>query len=189
MQEVDMQSAGNAYPDQYTAPFRLLDGSEALLRAIRPEDEPLIVALHTGHSERTIRMRFFGMVKALSRESLIRLCHLNYDRDMALVAEQKDAAGRPHLLGVARYYLDPQTGTAEFAVVVGDAWQGQGVGYHLMSRLIEVARERGVMRLAGAVLRENAPMLKLMGELGFESGPSDDPAVVGVALDLTVSAG
>jgi len=177
------------YPNQYTAPFRLSDGSEALIRAIRPEDEPLIIALHAGHSERTIRMRFFSMVKTLSRDSLIRLCHLDYDREMALVAEKKDATGRPQLLGVSRYYLTPQTGEAEFAVVVGDAWQGQGLGWHLMTRLIQVAKERGVKRLVGVVLHENAPMLKLTGELGFQPAPSDDPSVVEVALDLTSSAG
>jgi acetyltransferase len=171
------------------APFRLGDDSEALIRVIRPDDEPLIIALHAGHSERTIRMRFFGMVKTLSYDSLARLCRLDFEREMALVAEGKDAEGRPQLLGVSRYFLSPQTGDAEFAVVVGDAWQGQGLGWHLMTRLIEVARARGVKRLVGVVLCENATMLQLMRELGFQSGPSDDPAVVEVALDLTSSAG
>jgi acetyltransferase len=177
------------YPNQYTSPFRLKDGSEAIIRAIRPEDEPLIIALHAGHSERTIRMRFFSMVKKLSHDSLIRLCHLDYDREMALVAERKNMVHRPQLLGVSRYHVMPQTDEAEFAVVVGDAWQGKGLGWHLMSRLIQVARERGVKRLVGVVLRENAPMLKLMGELGFQVRPSDDPAAVEVVLELTVSAG
>src|SRR5207253_47294 len=74
------------YPNQYTAPLRLRDGTEATVRAIGPEDEPLIVELHASHSEQTLRMRFFSLVKTLSRESLIRLCHLDYDREMALVA-------------------------------------------------------------------------------------------------------
>src|SRR5439155_981339 len=94
------------YPNQYTAPFRLHDGSEVLVRAIGPEDEPLIVNLHAGHSEHTIRMRFFALVKALSRDSLIRLCHLDYDREMALVAVQGQGEDA-RVLGVSRYYLHP----------------------------------------------------------------------------------
>ncbi len=79
------------------------------VRAIRPEDEPLIVDLHAGHSEHTIRMRFFSMVKTLSRDSLIRLCHLDYDREMALAAVRGEGRAR-QILGVSRYYLNPETG-------------------------------------------------------------------------------
>ena len=96
------------------------DGTEVVVRAISPEDEPLIVQLHAGHSEHTIRMRFFSLVKILSHDALIRLCHLDYDREMALVAVRQEADG-PHLLGVSRYYLRLETGAAEFALVVGDA--------------------------------------------------------------------
>jgi len=124
-------------------------------------------------------MRFFSMVKTLSRDSLIRLCHLDYAREMALVAERNGA-----LLGVSRYYMNPQTRSAEFAVVVSDACQGQGLGDHLMKRLIDVARERGVAQLIGSVLRENHRMLALAKELGFRETKSTDPGVVHMALDL-----
>jgi acetyltransferase len=173
------------YPNQYVTPWRLHDGTEVLIRPIRPEDEPLIVKLHEGHSERTIRMRFFGLVKTLSRDSLIRLCHLDYDREMALAAVRREAE-QAAILGVARYYLDPETGAAEFAVVVGDAWQGHGLGYHLMERLIAVARQRGVRRLVGLVLRENGPMLKLCEELGFRPRAAEGEDT---ALELTLDLG
>src|SRR5207302_7471354 len=126
------------YPNQYTAPFQLRDGSAVTVRAIGPEDEPLIIALHASHSEHTIRMRFFSMVKTLSRDSLIRLCHLDYAREMALVAERKGDDGQPEIIGVSRYYMNPQTRWAEFAVVVSDAYQGQGLGQHLVERLVVV---------------------------------------------------
>src|SRR5262249_20564928 len=145
---------------------------------------PLIVAFHRGHSEHTIRMRFFSMVKTLSHDSLVRLCHLDYDREMALVAVRRDGDGGAHILGVSRYHLHPETRTAQVAVVVGAAWQGQGLGTHLMQRLIAIARERGVRRLEGLVLRENTAMLRLVQELGFTVGPSDDGAVMQAALDL-----
>jgi acetyltransferase len=171
------------YPNQYTAPFRLRDGREVTIRPIRPEDEPLILALHASHSERTLRMRFFGLVKTLSRDNLIRLCHLDYDREMALTAVLNNS-GEPRLLGVVRYYLHPDTGIAEFAVVVSDAYQRQGLGRHLMQRLIDIARERGVQRLVGQVLIENAPMLHLMRSLGFSPPIPVEDQVVRVELSL-----
>jgi acetyltransferase len=175
------------YPNQYTAPFRLADGTVVLVRAVRPEDEPLIIEFHASHSARTIRLRFFGMVKALSRNSLNHLCHLDYDRAMGLVAEHRDADGRPYLCGVSRYYLDTETRTAEFAVVVGDAWQGRGLGSHLMRRLIAVAREHGVRRLVGEVLRDNEGMIRLVEGLGFTLEPTEDSAVLKATLPLDAS--
>jgi acetyltransferase len=153
------------------------------VRPIRPEDEPLIIDLHARHSEHTIRMRFFSLVKTLSRESLIRLCHLDYDREMALAAVlYRD--GLPMILGVSRYYLRPETGAAEFALVVGDSHQRQGLGRHLLTRLIEIAKERGVRKLVGQVLRENAPMLALTRSLGFGEPRAVADDVVEVELAL-----
>jgi acetyltransferase len=168
--------------DRYRTPFRLRDGREVLVRPLRPEDEPLIVAFHAGHSENTLRMRFFGLVKILTHESLIRLCHLDDARALALVAEHRGASG-PQLWGVSRYHLDPQTGVAEFALVVGDAWQGQGLGRHLLECLLAAARQRGVRRLEGQILSENRPMLSLVTKLGFRPVSSEEGVVV-VGLDL-----
>jgi acetyltransferase len=168
--------------DPYRAPFRLRDGREVVVRRLRPEDEPLIVAFHAGHSEHTLRMRFFGLVKVLTHESLVRLCHLDDAQALALVAEHRDASG-PRLWGVARYHLDSPTGVAEFALVVGDAWQRQGLGRHLLGRLIAAARERGVRRLVGQILSENRPMLSLVTSVGFRPAPSEEGIVV-VGLDL-----
>jgi acetyltransferase len=171
------------YPNQYVTPFTLKDGTKVTIRPIRPEDEPLIIDLHGRHSERTIRMRFFSLVKTLSRDSLIRLCHLDYDREMALAAVLEGEGG-PMILGVSRYYLHPETGSAEFALVVGDAHQGQGLGRHLLTRLIEIAKERGVKKLVGQVLRENAPMLALTTSLGFSTPVTVEDDVVKVELGL-----
>ena len=126
----------------------------------------------------------FEMVKTLSRDSLIRLCHLDYTREMALVAERKNEQGRGEIVGVSRYYMNPQTRSAEFAVIVRDAYQGQGLGQHLMERLIVAARERHVKQLVGQVLRENQRMLMLAKDLGFREVRSAEHGVVEVALDL-----
>lgn len=171
------------YPNQYVTTFAMRDGTDVTIRPIRPEDEPLIIDLHGRHSEHTIRMRFFSLVKTLSRDSLIRLCHLDYDREMALVAVKQGSEG-PMILGVSRYYLQPETGVAEFALVVGDAHQRQGLGRHLLGRLIEIAKERGVRKLSGQVLRENGPMLALTASLGFTPPATVDDGVVKVELAL-----
>jgi acetyltransferase len=171
------------YPNYLTAPHRLKDGTEVLVRAIRPEDEPLLIEFHAGHSAHTIRMRFFSMVKSLSRDSLIRLCHLDYDRAIALVAVHRNG-DRSHICGVSRFFLDSEGHTAEFAIVVGDAWQGKGLGRHLMQRLIDVARHKGVKVLIGDVLRENTAMLQFVQQLGFIQHDTQDPSVVQVRLPL-----
>lgn len=171
------------YPSQYVEWIKLKDGASLLMRPIRPEDEPMIVEFHAGHSEHTLRMRFFGLVRTLSRDSLIRLCHLDYDRELALVAIDEQGAS-PRIAGVSRYYLRPETGDAEFAVVIGDAWQGRGLGTQLMQRLIAIAQVSGVKRFAGQVLAENAPMLQLVRELGFRLESTKDPTVIRAILDL-----
>jgi acetyltransferase len=151
---------------------------------MRPEDEPLIVEMHAGHSERTIRMRYFSLIKRLSRDRLIRFCHLDYDRDMALVAVHRDSAGRPHIVGVSRYSLHPETGSAEFAAIVTDVWQSKSIGWNLMGRLIDVARLNGIKKLVGPILRENDTMLQLVQELGFTIEPTEDSTIVQAVLNL-----
>jgi acetyltransferase len=178
------QPAIEPYPNQYTSSWQLSDGTAVVIRAIRPEDEALLIAHHASLSELSIRMRFFSMVKTLNRANLIRLCHLDYAREMALVAERRSPDGQPEILGVSRYYLSPETREAEFAIIVTDTLQGQGLGQHLMQRLIEVARVRGVRTLFGHVLRENAPMLALAKELGFTQLAAVDGDAVQVALEL-----
>ena len=175
------------YPNQYVEQLTLQDGARLLVRPIRPEDEPLIVAFHAGHSEDTLRMRFFGMVRTLSRDSLIRLCHLDYDRELALIAIDQQGPS-PHIAGVSRYYLRPESGDAEFALVIGDAWQRRGLGTQLMRRLIAIAQERGVKRLVGRILAENTPMLQLVGRLGFSVEPTKDASVVRASLQVAVNA-
>jgi acetyltransferase len=171
------------YPNQFISRYRLEDGTDLTIRPIRPEDEPLVIELHATLSEHSIRMRFFSMVKRLTHESLIRLCYLDYEREMALAAVFHDEKGH-HILGVSRYYLEPETRSAEFAVVVSDRWQGHGLGRHLMERLIDVAKQSGVKRLMGSVLSDNQPMLQLTQELGFVVKPTEENGVVEVMLEL-----
>ena len=136
-----------------------------LLRPIRPEDEPLEHELFTSLSEESIRTRFFSSVRDMSHEWLILFCNIDYDRDMAIVAEIKEN-GKRKIIGVGRLARrDSQS--SEFAILVHDRYQGKGLGYKLVGRLIDIGRDMGLEEIVGEALTENDKMLKLARKLGF----------------------
>ncbi len=159
------------YPSQYITHWQMKDGTGVTIRPIRPEDEPRIVRFHETLSERTVYFRYLESLQLTQRvahERLTRICHVDYDRVIALVAERKDpATGLPEIIGVGRLERIPYTSDAEFAVVISDAVQGKGLGRHMMERLIEVARSEGIRKLSAEVHPENAAMLALCRKLGF----------------------
>ena len=148
------------YPNQYEAEVVTTGGLKVLIRPIKPEDAPLLADLFHTLSFRSIYQRFFSPLKSLSREMLARFTQIDYDRDVALVA-MEDSEGGEKMLGVARLISDPDCTRAEFAVLVGDPWQGQGVGAELMQRLLSIARERSFAFLTGSALADNTTMLTL----------------------------
>ena len=109
------------------------------MRPLRPEDEPLLhdLAAHMSHED--LRLRFFTTVRGLTHAVAARLSQLDYDRELALVAELDGVA-----LGVAHFFADPDQLRAEYAIAVRSDWKGRGLGYLLMTRLIGIARERGI---------------------------------------------
>jgi acetyltransferase len=149
------------------------DGTPITLRPIRPEDESLLRDLFAHMSREDVRLRFFAPVHELSQALVTRLSHLDYGREMALVAQHDGMT-----LGVARYSADPDRLSAEFAVAVRSDWHGRGVGHLLMARLIEVAQQSGIGELVGLMLHENKPMLDMCRELGFSIAPEPDDATV-----------
>src|SRR5579864_2491378 len=116
------------------------------------------------------RLRFFAPMRELSHSLAARLSQIDYDREMALLAQCNGAT-----IGLARYFADPDRLRAEYAVAVRSDWKGCGVGYLLMTRIIDVAREAGISELFGEVLHENKAMLDMCRALGFSiaSNPSD----------------
>ena len=143
---------------------KLPDGTVIRLRLIRPEDEPLLQDLAANMSPEDLRLRFFAAMRGLSHQLAARLSHIDYDRDAAVLAF---AEGAEEVLGVARFSADPDDRAAEFAIAVRSDWKGHGLGYLLMARLIQLARQRGIDGLVGEVLPENAAMLQLCREFGF----------------------
>jgi acetyltransferase len=140
----------------------LRDGTAIELRPIRPEDEPLLHDLVAHMSAEDLRLRFFAQIRSLSHRLAARLTQIDYDREMALVALHGGTA-----LGIARFFADPDRERAEYAVSVRTDWHGRGIGYLLMTRLIEVAQQWGIGELVGDVLPDNNPMLAMCRELGF----------------------
>ena len=154
------------YPGQYEMTTVTKGGLEILIRPIKPEDAPLLVDLFNTLSPTSIYYRFFRPMRQLPHEMLARFTQIDYDRDMALVALQRTGE-KEKMLGVARLISDPDAAKAEFSIVVGDPWQGMGVGAKLLDQLVSIARERGLAFLWGIVLPENTTMLALGRKLGF----------------------
>lgn len=155
------------YPARYVAPWRLTDGTEVLLRPIRPEDEPLEREMLSTLSEETLRGRFFQVLKKITHEMLIRFCNIDYDREMAIVAELREGEKR-RIIGIGRLIIEPDGTSSEFAVVVHDDFQGKGLGYKLVDMLIGVAQDKGLGEVTGTVLTDNTNMLRVCETLGFK---------------------
>jgi len=168
------------YPKQFESTGAARDGTPVALRPVRPEDERLLRDLVAHMSLGDLRLRFFAPLRELSHALAARLSQIDYDREMALIAEHDGTT-----LGVARYSADPDRLRAEYAVAVRTDWKGRGIGYLLMTRLIEVAREAGIGELVGEVMHENRPMLDMCRELGFSlAADPSDPALVVVRKPL-----
>jgi acetyltransferase len=176
--------ANRPYPRQYVQPWKLRDGSPVTIRPIRPEDEPLIHAMFARLTPEDIRLRFFAPMKQLTHQAAARMTQIDYDREMALVAEVRRADAEPEILGVVRIAADPDNREAEYAVLVRSDMKGKGLGFRLMHEILEYARERGIGLVHGQVLRENVTMLRLCQDLGFvRRDDPDEPGVVDVEID------
>jgi len=173
------------YPRELEQELTLSDGTRFLLRPIRPEDEPLIRDTVQRLDPEDARMRFFVPIREMTHQLGARLTQIDYDRQMALVAIGRDAAGGETVLGVVRLACDPDNVSGEFAVTVASRRKRQGLGRRLMKHIIAYGRARGLQRITGVILRENTSMLRLAQELGFRPLPSSpDPATIEVALQL-----
>ena len=162
------------YPQDLASTEVLRDGTALRVRALRAEDEPLLHDLAANMRAEDLRLRFFTPVRGLTHTVAARLSQLDYDREMALLAEREGTA-----LGVAHFFADPDRLRAEYAIAVRSDWKGRGIGFLLMNRLIVIAGQWGIGELVGEVLRENQPMLQMCRELGFAIAPDpNNPPLV-----------
>lgn len=175
-----------SYPAEYVSEIRLARGSHVTLRPIRPEDEALLVEFHSTLSEESVRRRYFGPLSLETRtahQRLVRVCFSDYDRELALVAVHGKGESRK-VVAVGRLNRLHGCNDAEFAVLVSDAWQGHGLGTHLLEALVRMGRAEKMDRIMGTVLASNPAMLDLCRRLGFKLKRDPDDDVVTADLHL-----
>jgi acetyltransferase len=156
----------SSYPWQYESLGETVDGQPFFIRPIRPSDADLMIDHFHSLSSRSKYMRFFSPLKELSRDMLIKLTQIDYDREIALVALMGNEQNQK-MAGVCRIIVFPDKTQAEFAIAISDDWQGKGIGSSLLTQCLKAARQMGIRRVMGLVLSENTQMLKLGGKLGF----------------------
>ncbi|MCX6665825.1 MAG: bifunctional acetate--CoA ligase family protein/GNAT family N-acetyltransferase [Euryarchaeota archaeon] len=161
------------YPSKYMKKIKLKDGTKVMLRPIKPEDELMWLDMFQTFSQETIRFRFFRIIKETPHEVRTRYCNIDYDREMALVAEVEED-GKKKILGVTRLIVDPKhSETAEFALVVSDKWQRLGLGSDFIDYTIAVAKDKQLKKMYGVVLKDNYPMIALCREKRFKFSEGD----------------
>jgi acetyltransferase len=182
------KTAVRPYPVQYVSSWTMKDGTPVTLRPIRPEDEPFMVKFHGALSERSVFLRYFQWSKLSQRvahDRLRRICFIDYDREMALVADHtQPETGEHEILAIGRLSKVHGRSTAEMALLVRDQYQHQGLGIELLRRLIQVARDEHLDSMQAYLLRENIEMRGLVEKLGFRVQPPDETGVQMAFLNL-----
>jgi acetyltransferase len=175
------------YPTQYVWRWKSRDGTEFLIRPIRPEDEPMVVKFHGTLSENSVYRRYFHLLslgQRIAHERLVRLCFIDYYREIALVVEHKGAEGGPEIVAIARLTKSTGTEEAETAILVSDLWQHRGIGTETMRRIVGVAECEGVSRIRAEVLSDNTDMQHVFLKLGFSLQRDDKDHIIRAAYDV-----
>lgn len=170
------------YPKRYEMMWSIKNGQEVLLRPIKPEDEPLWLEMFQGFSEESIRYRFFEILRDTPHEVRVRYCNIDYDREIAIVAETVKSPQRK-ILGVARMSIESDGKSGEIAFIVTDRWQGLGLGTKMVDYVLDIAKEKGLQEVYAIVLPDNARALDLMKKMGFRFEYLSDGTMRGT-LDL-----
>jgi acetyltransferase len=177
------------YPVQYVQPFKLNNGLDVMIRPVRPEDEPLMTEFTLALSPASLYLRYFHAVSPTSlasHEQLTRLCFVDYDREIALVAIRNDSkTGRPQLVAHGQLVKLHGSTDAEFAIQVRDEYQGTGLGTELLRRLLEIAKDEGVERVLAEIMPENTGMRRICTKLGFSFSkiPDSQNVLAEIALE------
>jgi acetyltransferase len=167
------------YPRQYVGGHTMRSGEEVTIRPIRPEDEPKLVEFHKRLSERSVYLRYASLMQLEQRvahERLARICFIDYDREMTLVAERTNGEGEEEIIGAGRLTQQPGRNEAEFGMLVIDDFQEEGIGTELLRRLVQVGEDEGLDRITADILDQNRAMQRVCEKLDFDLVYSNDPA-------------
>jgi len=164
------------YPKKYETFWKLRDGRTVLLRPIKPEDEPMWLEMFQRFSEESIRYRFFQIISETPHEVRVRYCNIDYDREIAIVAELTEN-GQRKILGVVRLNIEPNGKTGEIAFIVADPWQQLGLGSKMLDYMLEICKDRNLETVYGIMLPDNVRAINLMKKMGFTVQSEEDGAV------------
>ncbi|MCG6898808.1 MAG: bifunctional acetate--CoA ligase family protein/GNAT family N-acetyltransferase [Gammaproteobacteria bacterium] len=172
------------YPSHLVIKLQLPNGTDMVIRPIRPEDAGIEQTFIRKLSERAKYFRFMQSITELSPQMLARFTQIDYSREMALIAVVY-VDGQETEIGVARYIINPDGKSCEFAIVIADNWQRQGIAHRLMQQLIETARSHGLQIMEGDVLATNHEMRSLAKKLGFSIKlDEEEPSMERIVLHL-----
>ncbi|MGD8276437.1 MAG: GNAT family N-acetyltransferase, partial [Gemmatimonadota bacterium] len=171
------------YPDEYEKRTKLKNGLQVLLRPIRPEDEPMWHQLVAACSQESIWYRFRYLFKESTHDMAMRYCFVDYDREVGVVAEIEED-GERKLIGVGRLAADADHNEAEYALLVADAWQGQGLGSIMTEHCLEICRKWGIKRVVAEMAPDNKRMFGILERRGFQLQfqPENDVVLADMAL-------
>jgi len=155
------------YPKKYIKKIKLEDGTEITLRPIKPEDTPLEAEMFRNFSKKTERFRFFKTIKEITHDLIVRYTHIDYDKEIAIIAETEEE-GNKKMIGVVRIIEDDKKNDAEFAIVVADPWQRKGLGKILTNYILEIAKHRNIKKVYADFLKDNYIMKKILKKRRFE---------------------
>ena len=171
------------YPEEFVRRARMRDGTPITLRPIKPEDEPLWLALLASCSRESIYSRFRYFFFWQSHEVASRYCYIDYDRELAIVAEVGEGAER-RFVGVGRLVAEPGRTSAEYAVLVQDAWQDKGLGGLLTDYCLGIAKEWGTRTVTAITTTDNPRMVAVFEKRGFRIVNDLESSLVEVSKDL-----
>ena len=173
----------NAYHQQYDKSWILRDGTYVMLRNIEPEDEDMMIKFLSTLSLRTLLFRFFRILEPMTHKQMTRYCHIDHERCISIVAiEHRPEKNR--IIGEGRLTLYPGLEACEFSIVVGDHWQGNGLGEKLLTMCIDAAKEKGVKFLWGNIMSGNESMIRLCKRFGFRLQQHHWEGVVKATMEL-----
>jgi len=164
------------YPESLITNATLRDGTEIKLRPIKPEDEPMWLELLGSCSKESIYHRFRYDFYFDSHDIASQFCFIDYDREIAIVAEV-EIEGKKSLIGVGRLIADPDVQMMEYAILITDAWQKKELGFTLTNYCMEIAKSRGVKKLAAETTKDNKPMISVFRKLNFKIRFNEDTTV------------
>lgn len=166
------------YPNEFETKRKLRDGTEVILRSIKPEDEMLWLEMFSNFSEKSVWNRFFNVIRETPHEVRVRYCDINYDNEIAIVAELQEIEKK--MLGVVRFTVDADGKSGELAFIVVDRWQGQGLGTMMTEHMVNICRDKKIETIYSFMLPNNYDGIKFLKKMGFKLEYLGDGEIKGV---------